>query len=90
MLRAVAVDLREMALLLAEVERGHQESAFDWEETAYSMLPAPRRLEVEVVAERVEAVIAFVPSRARLCPPELVPAAITPSTYQDVPIDSAE
>lgn len=77
-LSAAAVDLRETVALLESIAEEHQGSSLDERDTVLCILAGIRRLEVEAVTERVEAVVAFQPTRKRPLPAELCAAAITP------------
>lgn len=77
-LRGAAVDLRETVALLESISEEHQESCLDGPTTVLCILAGIRRLEVEAVTERVEATIAFEPTRERPLPTELCAAAIAP------------
>lgn len=77
-LRAAAVDLRETVALLESISEEHLYSDLGERDTVLCILAGVRRLEVEAVTERVEAVIAFEPTRDRPLPAELCAAAIAP------------
>jgi hypothetical protein len=79
-LRAAAVDLRETVVFLAAIARDHQESGLDERDTVLCILAGLRRLEVEAVTERVEAVVVvvFEPAPERPLPPELCVAVLMP------------
>ena len=78
-LKAAVVDLRETAALLAEIAAEHLDTELESRDTALCLLAAARRLEVEAVAERVEALLTYQPTPTRPFPAELASACLTPS-----------
>lgn len=85
-LKAAARDLRETARFLAAVAREHQESELPPRDLVLSMLAGPRSLEVEAIAERIEAMLAFEPTPARVFPADVASAALVPSRSADAPL----
>jgi hypothetical protein len=86
-LAAVAADLRRTASVLADLGDEHRISCLTGPELHGSLLADPRALEVEAIAERIEACLAWRATRAQPLPPGLGEAALVPSTYRPEPVE---
>lgn len=85
-LKAAVRDLRETALFLSAAAREFEESELPPRDVLLSILAGPRSLEVEAIAERLEAMLAFEPTPAQALPADVASAALVPSRHVDAPL----